>query len=74
MLVPKVDGISEALRAAHDMTQIGVLRYLDFSGLDIEASLASAETWLAEVIPLKEGTNREEVRRLWGQFSPGAGT
>lgn len=66
-LVPDVGGITEALRAAHAMAEIGVLRYLDYSGLDIQESLAAAYAWLSEVIPLKEGANREELRRRWSQ-------
>ncbi len=70
--VPDVDGITEALRVAHAMTQIGVLRYLDYSGVDIQASLDVAREWLVEVIPLKEGSDRSELRRRWGQPPPGA--
>lgn len=69
VLVPDVDGITEVLRAAHDMTEIGVLRFLDYSGMDIQRSLASAQAWYTEVIPLKQGVDREELRRRWG---PGA--
>ncbi len=65
VLVPDVDGITEALHAAHEMTQIGVLRYLDYSGIDIQKSLASAQAWYSEVIPLKEGVDGEELRRRW---------
>ncbi len=74
MLVPDVGGITEALRAAHAMAEIGVLRYLDYSGLDIQASLAAAQAWLSEVIPLKEGADREELRRRWSQSPPSADT
>ena len=72
--IPDVDGMTEALRAAYDMTQIGVLRYLDYSGLDIQALLSSARTWIREVIPLKDGIDREEVRRRLSQFPDGADT
>lgn len=74
MQVPDVGGITEALQAAHAMTQIGVLRYLDYSRLDISASIASAQAWVSEIIPLKEGVDREELRRRWSQSSPAADT
>lgn len=63
VLVPDVDGITEVLRAAHDTTQVGVLRFLDYSGADIQGSLDSAHSWYSEVIPLKEGADREMLRR-----------
>lgn len=60
--VPDVHGITEVLRVAHVVTQVGVLRFLDYSGVDIEASIASARDWVSDVIPLKEGVSREELR------------
>lgn len=60
--IPDVDGITEVLRAAHAVTQFGVLRFLDYSGVDIASSIASARDWLSEVIPLKEGVDREDLR------------
>lgn len=66
--------MTKVLHAAHVMTQIGVLRYLDCSRLDIEASLDSARDWLSEVIPLKEGVDRSERRRGWSQSPPAADT
>lgn len=60
--VPDVDGITEVLEAAHLMTQIGVLRFLDYSGVDIASALVDARNWVSEVIPLKEGASRDDLR------------
>ena len=65
VLVPDIDGITEVLRAAHEMMQIGVLRYLDYAGVDIQEALDTARAWYTEVIPLKEGIDRELLRRRW---------
>ena len=65
VLVPDVDGITEVLRAAHDTMQVGVLRYLDYLGADIQGSLDTARVWYSEVIPLKPGVDREMVRDRW---------
>jgi hypothetical protein len=74
VLVPDVDGITEVLRTAHDMTQVGVLRYLDYSGVDIQSSLATAQAWYSEVIPLKQGVDREMLRRRWSDPPSNADT
>jgi hypothetical protein len=74
VLVPNVDGITEVLRAAHDMTQLGVLRYLDYSGVDIQNSLLNAQAWYSEVIPLKQGVDREMLRRRWSDPPQDAGS
>lgn len=60
--IPDVDGITEVLRAADAMAQVGVLRFLDYSGVDIAASLVRAREWVSEVIPLKEGVDRQDLR------------
>jgi len=44
------------------MTQVGVLRFLDYSGADIAEAIETARDWVREVIPLKEGADREELR------------
>lgn len=62
VLIPDVDGISEVLRAAHAVTQVGVLRFLDYSGADIAEAIETAHDWVSEVIPLKEGADREDLR------------
>ena len=69
--VPDLHGITEVLRAAHDVTQVGALRFLDYSGVDIAASNESARDWVSEVIPLKEGVSREELRRRTDGLSNG---
>jgi hypothetical protein len=61
--IPDVDRITEALRTAHAMTQFGVLRFLDYTGADIAETIANAEDWLSEIIPLREGADREDLRR-----------
>jgi hypothetical protein len=72
--IPNVDGITEVLRAAHAMAQVGVLRFLDYSGIDIAASIANAHEWVGEVIPLKEGVDRQELRRRSSLLAPGGDT
>lgn len=69
MLVPDIDGITEVLRTAHAMTQVGVLRYLDYSGVDIQGALTTAQAWYSEVIPLKQGVDREMLRDRWSDPS-----
>lgn len=56
------------------MAQVGVLRFLDYSGIDIAASIASAHEWVSEVIPLKEGVDRQELRRRSSLLAPGGDT
>jgi hypothetical protein len=61
--IPDLDGLTEVLRAAHAITQVGVLRFLDYSGADIALALERARDWLADVIPLRDGVEREWLRR-----------
>lgn len=64
-VVPDVAGMTEVLRVAHDMAQVGVLRYLDYCGLDISATLDASFRWYSEVVPLKDGISRESFRARW---------
>jgi hypothetical protein len=60
--------LAEVLGAAHSITQIGVLRYLDHSRADIALALEQARDRLADAIPLREGVDRNEFRRSASAF------
>lgn len=66
--VPDIAGITEVLEAAQAMTQIGVLRFLDYSGIDVEAAILGARNWVTDVIPLKDGVSRDDVRERLSAF------
>ncbi|MHA7127933.1 hypothetical protein ACRTEC_16305 [Janibacter indicus] len=64
--VPNPQAMVEVLRASEAMVTYAVLKYLQFSGADIDSLMAAARRWLAQQITLKPGADPDTRDRLAG--------
>lgn len=64
VLIPDPSAMTEVLEAAHKVTSYGVLRFADYSGVDVQALVEEAVGWLAQTIPVRDDAAREELDRL----------
>lgn len=64
--VPDPTGMTEVLELAQQMTGWGVLRHVDFCGLEIQPVLDEARRWLATVVPFREDADPEVIAYLTG--------
>jgi hypothetical protein len=62
--IPDPSAMTEVLEAANAMTSYGVLRFADYSGVNIQSFVDEAVAWLAQNIPVRDETFREEKDRL----------
>lgn len=62
--VPNPAGMTELLDLAQRMTAWGVLRHVDFCGLEIQPVLDEARRWLATVVPFREDADPEVIAHL----------
>lgn len=61
--VPDQARLARVIETSVSMLQLGVLRYLDFLGVDIGERVEAARIWLARVAPLIDESRREELIR-----------
>jgi hypothetical protein len=62
--LPDPSGMTEVLRAAHTMSQYGVLRFADYAGAGIQALLEEATKWVTMRLPVRADATPEELRKL----------
>ncbi|MCW2540962.1 MAG: hypothetical protein JWN95_2687 [Frankiales bacterium] len=62
--IPDPAAMTEVLEAANTITGYGVLRFADYSGVNIQSFMDEAVAWLAQNIPLRDEAYLGEMDRL----------